>query len=422
MQSASPNARQEQELDKLFRAVNMDAANAQNARPLSIPYPGVGVRDMPVPEQRVAQTTVPQGQPRTAMTKRADRLGPAGNPPVKRPSALPKADMERPAQPVATPDFTPTIGERLTNFGNALTGQGTVTNFAERERQRNTTYQALRNMGLDNQTAEAAVLNPNLLQSILRQRYRVGGSYGRQVIWGRDRDGNWLPLQVSSQGVGSPTQLPEGIQAVPPGDIAQQQSQGRQFGKERAKYKINLSNVMNNAAYMIKSLTDLKDDPYLDYVVGPFQGSMISPNISGEANRVQSRIDQILGKTFLQAFESLKGGGQITEAEGRKATDALTRLANQRMEESDYRQAIEDLIDGTVDMINIARQRAGQSPLPRSDLSTPEAIQRAANIVAETPEQKAFKQQNGIPSEARLAPDGKYYTKDERTGQYIRWP
>lgn len=38
------------------------------------------------------------------------------------------------------------------------------------------------------------------------------------------------------------------------------------------------------------------------------------------------RLDQLKGKQFLQAFESLKGGGQITEVEGKKATDAIARM------------------------------------------------------------------------------------------------
>lgn len=37
-------------------------------------------------------------------------------------------------------------------------------------------------------------------------------------------------------------------------------------------------------------------------------------------------IQQLQGQTFLEAFESLKGGGQITEVEGRKAEAAIARL------------------------------------------------------------------------------------------------
>lgn len=44
-------------------------------------------------------------------------------------------------------------------------------------------------------------------------------------------------------------------------------------------------------------------------------------------------LDQIGGASFLQAFESLKGGGAITEVEGKKATDAIARLSRSQSDE-----------------------------------------------------------------------------------------
>lgn len=41
----------------------------------------------------------------------------------------------------------------------------------------------------------------------------------------------------------------------------------------------------------------------------------------------QTRFDQIKGASFLAAFESLKGGGSITEKEGQKATSAINRMS-----------------------------------------------------------------------------------------------
>jgi hypothetical protein len=40
----------------------------------------------------------------------------------------------------------------------------------------------------------------------------------------------------------------------------------------------------------------------------------------------QSMYDQIQGGAFLQAFETLKGGGQITQPEGEKGTAAINRM------------------------------------------------------------------------------------------------
>jgi hypothetical protein len=63
-----------------------------------------------------------------------------------------------------------------------------------------------------------------------------------------------------------------------------------------------------------------------------------------EATNFRILADQIGGKAFLQAFESLKGGGQITEAEGKKATDAIARL-NRAQSDSEYLQALQDFRD-----------------------------------------------------------------------------
>lgn len=52
-----------------------------------------------------------------------------------------------------------------------------------------------------------------------------------------------------------------------------------------------------------------------------------------DAMDFRSVLDQIGGTAFLQAFESLKGGGQITEMEGKKATDAIARLSRTQSDE-----------------------------------------------------------------------------------------
>jgi hypothetical protein len=50
------------------------------------------------------------------------------------------------------------------------------------------------------------------------------------------------------------------------------------------------------------------------------------------ASDFRVRLDQIKDRTFLQAFETLKGSGQITEKEGEKATSALNRMSTAQSE------------------------------------------------------------------------------------------
>lgn len=55
-------------------------------------------------------------------------------------------------------------------------------------------------------------------------------------------------------------------------------------------------------------------------------------------------VDQLKGRAFLQAFESLKGGGQITEVEGRKATEAIARLSTAQSDD-EFVTSLKDLRD-----------------------------------------------------------------------------
>lgn len=72
----------------------------------------------------------------------------------------------------------------------------------------------------------------------------------------------------------------------------------------------------------------------------------------------RARFDQIKGQTFLQAFETLKGGGQITEVEGAKATAALNRM-NLAQSEKEFIKAAREFEENVSKGMELARKRAG---------------------------------------------------------------
>ena len=72
------------------------------------------------------------------------------------------------------------------------------------------------------------------------------------------------------------------------------------------------------------------------------------------------RMDQLKGSAFLQAFEILKGGGQITEVEGKKATDAINRMSISTSE-NEFRQAAQDFLS-IVDRAEQNATRAAGTP------------------------------------------------------------
>lgn len=95
---------------------------------------------------------------------------------------------------------------------------------------------------------------------------------------------------------------------------------------------------------MIDQIDALLFDPDLGAALG-IEGFLRKKpaelGLDENAARVWGRINQIKGGAFLQAFESLKGGGQITEIEGQKAEQAQNRL-NTAQNEADFREALKE--------------------------------------------------------------------------------
>lgn len=56
---------------------------------------------------------------------------------------------------------------------------------------------------------------------------------------------------------------------------------------------------------------------------------------------LKARVEQLQGGVFLEAFESLQGGGQITDKEGEKAAAARARLSMTQSEDA-FRQALDE--------------------------------------------------------------------------------
>jgi len=101
-------------------------------------------------------------------------------------------------------------------------------------------------------------------------------------------------------------------------------------------------------------------------------------NVSG----VQPKIDQLKGQAFLQAYNNLKGAGQITEIEGTKAENATARL-NQAQNKEDFVKALQDLKE----VITSAKSRAEKqtegapAPAPATDkASTPATTKKTINF------------------------------------------
>lgn len=115
--------------------------------------------------------------------------------------------------------------------------------------------------------------------------------------------------------------------------IKQAEKLGTDLGEAQAKAKANLGNIEDNSAFLLGQIDELVKHPGLKGSVGLKGGGSLLANIGSdkiipgtpEAD-FAARYRQIQGQAFLQAFDTLRGGGQITEVEGKKATEARNRM------------------------------------------------------------------------------------------------
>jgi len=103
------------------------------------------------------------------------------------------------------------------------------------------------------------------------------------------------------------------------------------------------------------------NDPYLDSMVGSVDNML--PNVSNKAGSFNSRIEQLKGSNFLTAYQQLRGGGSITEPEGRKAEQAQARL-NLAQSEEEFKAALEDMRLMAVEGYVMGLVEAGQQLEP----------------------------------------------------------
>lgn len=216
-----------------------------------------------------------------------------------------------------------------------------------------------------------------------------GGKVGLSPIYGRDAEGNPVILQATDQGRVIQPQLPDGVTlsrdpirmdvgngfvlmdpitrqqiGFIPKDVegeAAAKAAGGVKGKAAAEAEAGAPKALAQADQMLAIIDGVANDPQLGNALG-WAGYGVIPDVPGVNTAPRARIDQLKGATFLQAYDALKGGGQITEVEGTKAESAIARL-KQTQEESEFRAALKDLRD----VVSAARERAlriggGQAP------------------------------------------------------------
>ncbi len=220
----------------------------------------------------------------------------------------------------APSEFTPQVFEEIrTVMGGAA--QGTTVGVAFR--------------------ATDAEGNPYMAQQF---KLPNGGSVTRAL---KDPDGNRITPAEYNVGLASDLaggkeggKIRGGAEATieTTADVASATAQGA----AAAAAQVDLPAFVMQAQDTIDAVDGLRNDPALDSVTG--LGGWVNPAklVPGtDAYDFRQRANQVQGKVFAQAYETLKGGGPITEIESAEAQKAIARMDTAQSKEA-YLEALDD--------------------------------------------------------------------------------
>ena len=223
------------------------------------------------------------------------------------------------------------------------------------------------------------------------------GGASLNPVYGVGPDGKPAMVQTTKTGKAIQTELPTGfqiskdpirvdlgthIQLIDPqtrqpiGNPIQKDLAGAErekvLGEETGKGMVALPQVLSTANQTLQSIEQVRNHPGRSWGTGAL-GTV--PGIPGTSQRgFVAALDQLKGKTFLEAFNALRGGGAITEAEGAKATNAMARLDRAQNKE-DFEAGLNDLRDvvkaGMLRAAAKARTAGGSLPQAASPVSGP---------------------------------------------------
>lgn len=155
------------------------------------------------------------------------------------------------------------------------------------------------------------------------------------------------------------------------GSIAGAKAGATTEAKARTEARIDAPKVIQQGEDTIRLVDDLLKAPGFKQAVGASRLLGVQKVPGTAAKDFDVRLDQLKGQQFLQAFETLKGGGQITEVEGKKATDAIARM-DAAGSEAEFTKAAKEFQD--VIRVGVGRAKAAQGAQPAQPAAAPKRI------------------------------------------------
>lgn len=252
--------------------------------------------------------------------------------------------------------------------------------------------------------------NPTLtFEKFLQVKKQAGNEFGLNPIYGtrvnpQTGKEETVLLQTGKTGEAIQTKIPEGIKisgniekidsgtywtlmdkrtgqviGTQPKDV-QGAAAAEKRGTEQGTAQAALPGAATDAEQAVKKINELIDHPGLDSIVGPIDQLRGSMTLGEKGRDALARYNQLKGTAFLQGYQLLRGGGAITEIEGKKAEDAIARL-DRSQSEAEFKQALRDFRDAVqVGLQKLQAKAGGGTPTAAAPTAqpTPGAPDRAA--------------------------------------------
>lgn len=171
---------------------------------------------------------------------------------------------------------------------------------------------------------------------------------------------NQVPTRVLAGGAQQPLSS-LGSEANAAQTINDAKAEGTETGQARGTAVANLPVIQSTTRAALETVDKMLNHPGIGTATG-LSGTLDPRNyIPGTAARdFQTLRNQAQGQVFLDAYQSLKGGGVITEIEGLKAEQAKARMDTAQSDE-EFRAALNDYANALRRGLQLAEQRAGYS-------------------------------------------------------------
>ena len=165
------------------------------------------------------------------------------------------------------------------------------------------------------------------------------------------------------------------------GEAARGKAVGKTLGEGAAQTALDLPGAVATAEQSVKLVDQMIGDLSVDEkgllkkgTRAPHPGFEVSVGASAQPGLqfvpgtdkagFYALKDQVLGGAFMEAYKTLKGGGQITEIEGKKGTAAITRM-NTAQNEAEFVKAAREFQDVVKAGVQRAKSRASTGVIPQ---------------------------------------------------------